>query len=87
MILPVIDKIKYVQSLKEVASEVPEQAAVTSGIHSSLFPQSTVSVTSGIHPSLFLQSTVSLFFSEICVYIIFSAGFNLVFHFTFAPHR
>ncbi|XP_048736175.2 stomatin-like protein stl-1 [Ostrea edulis] len=30
LILPVIDKIKYVQSLKEVASEVPEQAAVTS---------------------------------------------------------
>ena len=26
-----VDKIKYVQSLKEVASEVPEQAAVTSG--------------------------------------------------------
>lgn len=30
-IFPVVDKIKYVQSLKEVASEVPEQAAVTSG--------------------------------------------------------
>ncbi|XP_062580075.1 stomatin-like protein stl-1 [Saccostrea cucullata] len=29
-ILPFVDKIKYVQSLKEVASEVPEQAAVTS---------------------------------------------------------
>nr|XP_022328899.1 stomatin-like protein 2, mitochondrial [Crassostrea virginica] len=29
-IFPVVDKIKYVQSLKEVASEVPEQAAVTS---------------------------------------------------------
>eukprot|EP00105_Crassostrea_gigas_P005764 XP_011419466.1 PREDICTED: stomatin-like protein 2, mitochondrial [Crassostrea gigas] len=29
-IFPIVDKVKYVQSLKEVASEVPEQAAVTS---------------------------------------------------------
>jgi len=31
ILLPVIDKVRYVQILKELAIDVPEQSAVTSG--------------------------------------------------------
>jgi len=31
ILLPVIDKVKYVQVLKELAIDVPQQSAVTSG--------------------------------------------------------
>lgn len=31
ILLPVVDKVKYVQILKELAIDVPQQSAVTSG--------------------------------------------------------
>jgi regulator of protease activity HflC (stomatin/prohibitin superfamily) len=31
ILVPVIDKVKYVQSLKEIAIDVPKQSAITSG--------------------------------------------------------
>lgn len=31
LLVPIIDRVKYVQSLKEIAIEVPKQSAVTSG--------------------------------------------------------
>lgn len=31
ILLPIIDKVKYVQVLKELAIDVPQQSAVTSG--------------------------------------------------------
>jgi hypothetical protein len=31
ILMPVIDKVKYVQSLKEIAIDVPKQSAITSG--------------------------------------------------------
>lgn len=33
ILTPIIDKIKYVQCLKEIAIEIPQQSAVTSGIY------------------------------------------------------
>ena len=35
IILPVVDSIRYVQSLKEIAIDVPHQSAITSGRFSS----------------------------------------------------
>jgi regulator of protease activity HflC (stomatin/prohibitin superfamily) len=31
ILFPIIDKVKYVQSLKEIAIDVPKQSAITSG--------------------------------------------------------
>lgn len=31
ILLPVIDKVKYVQSLKEITIDIPKQSAITSG--------------------------------------------------------
>jgi regulator of protease activity HflC (stomatin/prohibitin superfamily) len=31
ILIPIIDKVQYVQSLKEIAIDVPKQSAVTSG--------------------------------------------------------
>lgn len=35
ILTPILDRVKYVQSLKELAIEIPQQSAVTSGIHCS----------------------------------------------------
>ena len=37
ILIPVVDSIKYVQVLKEIAIEVPEQHAITSGMPSVFF--------------------------------------------------
>lgn len=31
VLIPFLDRVKYVQSLKEIAIDVPKQAAITSG--------------------------------------------------------
>jgi hypothetical protein len=31
LLIPVLDKVKYVQSLKEIAIDIPQQAAISSG--------------------------------------------------------
>lgn len=37
ILTPIIDKIKYVQCLKEIAIEIPQQSAVTSGTYYQLY--------------------------------------------------
>ena len=34
ILIPIIDEIKYLQSLKEIAIEVPQQSAITRGDYS-----------------------------------------------------
>jgi hypothetical protein len=42
LLIPVLDKVKYVQSLKEIAIDIPQQAAISSG---QILPFSTSSLT------------------------------------------
>lgn len=37
ILTPIIDRIKYVQCLKEIAIEIPQQTAVTSGTFNYMF--------------------------------------------------
>ena len=33
ILIPILDKVKYVQSLKEIAIDIPQQAAITAGVY------------------------------------------------------
>jgi regulator of protease activity HflC (stomatin/prohibitin superfamily) len=46
ILIPFIDRVKYVQSLKEMAIDIPKQAAITSGENSTTFVLVESSLTS-----------------------------------------
>ena len=43
ILIPVVDTVKYVQSLKEIAIDVPKQSAITSGNQQSIIHNKNIS--------------------------------------------